>query len=86
VTVLVGTDTMGIALMVSMLFLPAAAVLPWARRVPWAMAMAMVAGLLFLGLGFVISTEMDWPLSHSAAAVGCVAAGVSQVVARVVGR
>jgi ABC-type Mn2+/Zn2+ transport system permease subunit len=84
VTVLVGTNAMGITLVVAMMFLPAAVVLPWARRMPWAMAMAAIAGLLCLGAGFVLSTEMEWPLSHSAAAVGCVLAGASQLLRRVV--
>jgi ABC-type Mn2+/Zn2+ transport system permease subunit len=70
--VLISTDVLGIVLVIAMLFLPAAAALPWAGRLPTTMALAVGLGLMSLAGGFVLSTEMDWPLSQSAAAAGLI--------------
>ncbi|HVT89843.1 MAG TPA: metal ABC transporter permease [Tepidisphaeraceae bacterium] len=79
---LIGTDVMGTALAVVMLFLPAATVLPWAKRVPTALLLAGIAGLLFVLLGFVLSIGMDWPLSQSIGGTGCAAFLLSHLLAR----
>lgn len=71
--VLVGAEALGNILVLVALFLPAGAVLPWARRIPAAMAGAIVVGLATFALGYCASIEMSWPLSQS---VGGVGAGV----------
>src|SRR5205085_12337608 len=48
VVLLVGTDALGAVMVIAMLFLPGAAVLPWVRRVPAALAGAVVLALVFL--------------------------------------
>ncbi len=68
--VLLGTNALGIAMVLSMLFLPAAAALPWAQRLPPAMFAAVLFSLLFLLGGLVVSYAMDWPLSQSVGGVG----------------
>jgi ABC-type Mn2+/Zn2+ transport system permease subunit len=54
----------------AMLFLPAAAALPWTRRIPATLIAAVCLSLLFLAAGFVLSIEMDWPLSQSVGGAG----------------
>src|SRR5688500_16482028 len=44
--VLMGTTTMGVVMVLALLFLPAAAALPWGRRLPGTMALAVVFGLI----------------------------------------
>jgi len=75
--VLISTDVLGIVLVITMLFLPAVAVLPWARRLPETMTWALVVGVGALAGGFVLSTEMEWPLSQSVAAAGLVLVALS---------
>ena len=75
--VLVGTNTLGSVMVITMLFLPALAALPWTRRLPHTMTLATLLGLLSLAIGFVFSTEYDWPLSQSAAAAGLLLAATS---------
>jgi zinc/manganese transport system permease protein len=70
--VIMATQALGTAMVVALLFLPAAVVLPWASRIPSAMAFSALAGLLMVLLGFVVSIEMAWPLSHSIAGAGVV--------------
>lgn len=70
IVVVVGTSASGILMVLACLFLPAATVLPWARRVPGALIAAAAASLLFLAGGFVLSVEMEWPLSQSVGGVG----------------
>jgi ABC-type Mn2+/Zn2+ transport system permease subunit len=74
---LLGTDSLGVVMVLAMLFLPAATVLPWARRVPGAMAGAAGLSLVFLGVGFGLSNGMSWPLSQSVGGVGFAALVVS---------
>jgi ABC-type Mn2+/Zn2+ transport system permease subunit len=77
--VVVGTSASGILLVLTCLFLPAATVLPWSKRVPRALIGAVVAALLFVAGGFVLSVEMDWPLSQSIGGVGFAALLLSHV-------
>jgi ABC-type Mn2+/Zn2+ transport system permease subunit len=70
--VIVGSDGSGIALVISALFLPAALVLPWSRRVPIAMIAAAIFSQLIVAGGFVFSFEANLPFSHSIAAMGCI--------------
>jgi zinc/manganese transport system permease protein len=70
--VLVGTNIVGVVLVLTLLFLPPLAALPWSRRLPAMMALSTALGLLSLVLGFVLSNEMSWPLSHSVAGAGIV--------------
>lgn len=69
VTVL-ATDASGAVIVLALLFLPAASVLPWARRIPRALAASCVVGLLSVIAGFVLSVEMTWPLSQSIGGAG----------------
>lgn len=82
---LVGTNALGALMVIAMLFLPAAAVLPWARRVPTALAGAAGLSLLFLLGGLVLSVEWNLPLSQSVGGVGFVAMIVLHLAARVCG-
>jgi ABC-type Mn2+/Zn2+ transport system permease subunit len=66
--VLVGTNVVGVVLVLALLFLPPLAALPWSRRLPLMMALSITFGLLSLIIGFVVSNEMSWPFSHSIAA------------------
>ena len=68
--VLLGTNALGIAMVLAMLFLPPAAALPWARRLPGAIGASVACSLLFLLGGLVVSYAMDWPLSQSVGGVG----------------
>jgi ABC-type Mn2+/Zn2+ transport system permease subunit len=70
--VLLGTNALGIAMVLAMLFLPPAAALPWARRLPGALLTASLCSLLFLLGGLIASYLMDWPLSQSVGGVGFV--------------
>lgn len=79
---IVGINTLGAAMAIVMLFVPAAAILPWARQIPQAIGLAMVAGLIFLAVGFLVSIEMDWPLSQTVGGVGVAAVFVSHLGAR----
>jgi ABC-type Mn2+/Zn2+ transport system permease subunit len=81
--VVVGTSASGILMVLACLFLPAATVLPWTRRVPAALIAAMIASLLFLAGGFVMSVEMDWPLSQSVGGVGFCALILSHTCAAI---
>ena len=63
--------------------LPAATVLPWAPRIPNAIASAVSVALLSVAIGFVLSVEMDWPLSHSVGGVGFAAFLVSHILAQI---
>ena len=44
--------------------------LPWARRLPAAMAGSAACSLVFLAGGLAASYAMDWPLSQSVGGVG----------------
>ena len=80
---LLGTDALGAVMVLSMLFLPAATVLPWARRVPTALLGAVLLSQAFLAIGFVLSNENEWPLSQSVGGVGFGALVVSNLAATV---
>jgi ABC-type Mn2+/Zn2+ transport system permease subunit len=67
-----GTSASGIVMVLAMLLLPAGTVLPWARRIPHALMGAVAAALLYLLAGFVLSVEMEWPLSQSVGGAGFV--------------
>jgi ABC-type Mn2+/Zn2+ transport system permease subunit len=67
---LIGTDALGTVMVIAMLFLPGAAVLPWARRVPQALFAAAVLSLVLLVCGFVLSVEFELPLSQSVGGAG----------------
>lgn len=79
--VLVGAEATGNLLVLVALFLPASAVLPWARRVPAAMAGAVVVGVVTFALGYCASIEMNWPLSQSVGGVGAAIALSSMLLA-----
>jgi ABC-type Mn2+/Zn2+ transport system permease subunit len=79
--VLLGTDSLGVVMVLSMLFLPAATVLPWARRIPTALASASVLAVAFVGVGFYLSNAESWPLSQSVGGVGFATLVVSHVFA-----
>ncbi|HEY7114962.1 MAG TPA: metal ABC transporter permease [Tepidisphaeraceae bacterium] len=68
--VLVGTHAMGVVMVLALLFLPAAAVLPWARRIAPAIVLAMIVAELDFALGFYLSNTMTWPFSQSVGGVG----------------
>lgn len=65
-----GTSALGAVMVLAMLFLPPATVLPWARRIPSALVGSAVLALAALAVGFVLSNEMSWPLSHSVGGAG----------------
>ena len=77
--VLVGTNVVGVVLVLALLFLPPLAALPWSRRLPAMMALSTALGLLSLILGFMLSNEMSWPLSHSIAATGTILFALSHL-------
>ena len=82
-TVLVlATNSVGTVLVIAMLFLPAATVLPWVSRIPPALFCAAAVGLISVAAGFILSVEMDWPLSHSAGGVGFAMFLISHVLAQ----
>ena len=68
--VLIGTHAMGVVMVLALLFLPAATVLPWAKRIPPAVALAMAVGIGDFVLGFYLSNVMTWPFSQSVGGVG----------------
>jgi len=82
VMTLLGADSVGTVMVLVMLFLPAAAALPWARRIPAALIVAAVLSFVFLGVGFYLSNTMNWPLSQSIGGVGFAAVVGSHVAAR----
>jgi len=67
---LLGTDSQGVVMVLAMLFLPAATVLPWARRIPTALAAAAAISLLMVAGAFIASNIFSWPFSQSAGGVG----------------
>jgi len=70
VVLLMGTNALGVTMILALLFLPAAAALPWSRRIPTALALAALIGLIDVYLGFELSNQMEWPFSHSVGGVG----------------
>jgi ABC-type Mn2+/Zn2+ transport system permease subunit len=82
--VLVGVDSTGMVMVLALLFLPAATALPWARRVPVAMGLAVAIALVDVGIGFYLSNRLGWPYSQSVGGVGFGLMVVSQLGARFV--
>jgi ABC-type Mn2+/Zn2+ transport system permease subunit len=67
---MLATNSLGVVMVLTMLFLPAATALPWVKRVPTAICASVILALLFLVGGLILSIEMDWPLSQSVGGVG----------------
>ena len=82
---LLGTDSLGVVMVLGLVFLPAGAVLPWSRRIPVALAGSTALGLILLGVGFYASNVMSWPLSQSVGSAGILVLVVSHVLAFVRG-
>jgi zinc/manganese transport system permease protein len=80
--ILLGTYSLTVVMVLAMLFLPAASVLPWARRLPAAMLAAALLSVLFVGIGFYLSNTMNWPLSQSIGGTGFAALAVSHLLAQ----
>lgn len=78
---LIGTNALGVVMVLAMLFLPTATILPWSRRIPHAMVGAMVLSFLFLLGGFILSVECNLPLSQSVGGLGFVLLLVSHSLA-----
>ena len=79
---LLGTASTGIVLVLAMLFLPAATVLPWARRIPATLIACALLALVFVAAGFYLTNRMRWPFSQSVGGVGFVALAISQLTAQ----
>ncbi len=77
---LLGTSALGVVMILAMLFLPAATVLPWTRRIPATLLAAALLSLVFLTIGFAVSNQMSWPLSQSVGCVGFTALLLSHLV------
>ena len=77
---LVGTAALGAVLVLALLFVPAAAVLPWARRVPAAIAGSAAVALASVAVGFYLSNALAWPLSQSVGGVGVAALALSNLL------
>jgi len=84
--VLLGTNYVGVVMVLALLFLPAAAVLPWTGRIPQALSGCVLVAVLLLAAGFVMSVRMGWPFSHSVGGIGFVTMAASRAAARVCGR
>lgn len=80
--ILLGTYSLTVVMVLAMLFLPAATVLPWARRLPAAMLAAAVLSLVFVAVGFFLSNEMNWPMSQSVGGTGFAALALSHLLAQ----
>jgi ABC-type Mn2+/Zn2+ transport system permease subunit len=85
IVILLGTDSLGVVMVLSMLFLPAATVLPWVRRIPVAMAAGAFLSLIYLAAGFYLSNKMNWPLSQSVGGAGFIVLAISQLAAQLRG-
>ena len=85
IVMLLGTDSLGVVMVLSMLFLPAATVLPWVKRIPVAMAAGAVLSLVYLAVGFYLSNKMNWPMSQSVGGAGFAVLAVSQLTAQLKG-
>jgi ABC-type Mn2+/Zn2+ transport system permease subunit len=82
VVILLGTNALGVVMVLAMLFLPAATILPWAKRLPAAMIAAAALSLVYLAIGFYLSNRMDWPLSQSIGGTGFAALVLSHIGAK----
>jgi ABC-type Mn2+/Zn2+ transport system permease subunit len=82
IILLLGTDSLGVVMVLAMLFLPAAAVLPWARRIPAALLASALLSLVYLAAGFYLSNRMNWPLSQSVGGAGFAVLVLSHLAAQ----
>ena len=82
IILLLGTNVLGVVMVLAMLFLPPAAALPWARSVPSALVSSAALSLVFLGVGFVLSNLYQWPLSQTIGGVGFGVVALSHLGAR----
>lgn len=82
IILLLGTDSLGVVMVLAMLFLPAAAVLPWARRIPAALLASAALSLVYLAAGFYFSNRMNWPLSQSVGGAGFAVLVLSHLIAQ----
>ncbi|HSU66723.1 MAG TPA: metal ABC transporter permease, partial [Tepidisphaeraceae bacterium] len=80
--ILLGTYSLTVVMVLAMLFLPAATVLPWARRLPAAMVAAALFALAFVAIGFYLSNKMNWPLSQSIGGTGFAALALSHLASK----
>src|SRR5256886_16631601 len=55
IVILLGTSSQGVVMVMTMLFLPAATILPWVKRIPAAIVAGAVLALVFVGIGFYLS-------------------------------
>jgi ABC-type Mn2+/Zn2+ transport system permease subunit len=78
---LLGTDSVGVLMVLAMLFLPPATVLPWTRRIPAAMLASTIVALAFLAAGFYLSNQMSWPFSQSIGGIGFTTLALSHTTA-----
>ncbi len=81
-----GTRASGTVLVIALLFLPAATVLPWAKRIPLALCASISVAFLAIAAGFFVSVATGWPFSHSVGGVGFAAFLMSHALAQVVAR
>lgn len=82
IVMLLGTNSLGVVMVLTMLFLPASAVLPWASRIPAALLASALLSLLYLAVGFYLSNRMAWPLSQSVGGAGFALLVISHLVAQ----
>jgi zinc/manganese transport system permease protein len=82
VVVLMGTHAMGVIMVIALLFLPAGAALPWAKRIPGVLVISLIIALLDVAAGFYLSIRLNWPFSQSVGGVGFVALVLSHALAR----
>lgn len=81
IVLLLGTDSQGVVMVLAMLFLPAASVLPWAKRIPTALIAATVLSLIMVAAAFILSNAFAWPFSQSAGGAGFVLLVISHLLA-----
>ena len=81
--VLLATNALGVVLVLAMLFLPAASVLPFTRRIPPALAWSVTMAIVLYVAGFLLSNAMNWPLSQSIGGLGFALLIASHAIARV---
>lgn len=86
IIVLMGTTAMGVVMVLALLFLPAAAALPWGRRIPATLAIACFVGLIDVVLAFYLSNRWNWPYSQTVGGVGFVVMLLSRSGAWLAGR
>ena len=86
IVLMLGTSALGTVMALVMIFLPAAIVLPWCRRIPAALIASASIALLLLAIGFILSNVMDWPLSQSVGGTGSVILMLSHVARQLIRR